>query len=59
MYFIGNIVLYNCFTNAYRELHFLKIMYHKIVGKNEIPNLLKWFALWSPELNQMICALRS
>ncbi len=33
VYFIGNIVLYNCFTNAYRQLNFLNNMYHKIVGK--------------------------
>ncbi len=34
MYFSGNIVLYNCFTNAYRQLHFVMIMYHTIVGNN-------------------------
>ncbi len=34
MYFIDNIVLSNCFTNAYRQLDFLMIMYHKIVGNN-------------------------
>ncbi len=40
MYFIGNIVLYNCFTNAYRRLHFLKNMYHTIVGKNKF--VINW-----------------
>ncbi len=34
MYCIGNIVLYNCFTKAYRQLHICMIMYHKIVGNN-------------------------
>ncbi len=34
MYFIGNIVLYNRFTNAYRQLHVLMIMYHNFFGNN-------------------------
>ncbi len=34
MYLIGNIVLYNYFTNAYRQLNVLMIMYQKIVGNN-------------------------